>query len=70
MSHRRDKTSPTSDRALAAWAGLLALAGTAAFATWRAVALDAEDAGDRIFAFGSSLLWPGALVFFGVAAVV
>jgi len=70
MSHRRDKTSSSNDRALAGWSGLLALAGTAAFAAWRAAAADAEGTGDRLAAFGSNLLWPGVLIFFGLAAMV
>ena len=70
MSHRRDKTSRSNDRALVAWSSLLAFAGAAAFAAWRAVAVDGEDAGERLATFGSNLLWPGVLIFFGLAAMV
>ncbi len=70
MSHRRQKTSASSDGVLAAWSSLLAVAGAAAFAAWRALTADGADAGERLATFGASLLWPGAVIFFGIAAVV
>jgi hypothetical protein len=70
MSHRRDKTTPSSDRTLAVWSGLLALVGATAFAAWRAVADDAVDSAERLTTFGSNLLWPGVLIFFAIAAMV
>ena len=70
MPRRRDKKSPSNSLALALWCLVLALAGTAAFASWRAVAQEATDLGERLGTFGESLLWPGALIFFGIAAMV
>ena len=70
MSHRRDKTSSSNDRALAAWSSLLASAGAAAFAAWRAVADEAEGTSERLATFGTSLVWPGLLIFFGIAVIV
>ena len=70
MPRRRDKTSPSSGLALASWCLGLAAAGAAAFASWRAVAEEAAGLGERLGTFGESLLWPGALIFFGIAAMV
>jgi len=70
VTHRRDKTSSTSYRVLAFWSVALALAGAAGFAAWRAVAEDAPDFGERLSSFGTNLLWPGALIFLGIAAMV
>jgi hypothetical protein len=70
MHRRRDKTSPSSGLALALWCLALALAGTAAFASWRAVAEEATDLGERLGTFGASLLWPDVLSFFRIAAIV
>ena len=70
MPRRRSKASPSSGLALAAWCLVLAVTGTAAFASWRAVAEEATGLGARLGTFGESLLWPGALIFFGIAAMV
>jgi len=70
MPRRRAKTSPTSGSVLLIWCVVLAVAGTAAFASWRAVAEEAPGVGERLGTFGESLLWPGALIFFGIAAMV
>ena len=70
MPRRRDKTSITSDRALALWPLALGLAGAAAFASWRAVAEEAAGTGERLATFGASLLWPGALILLGIGTIV
>jgi len=70
VPHRRDKTSITSHRALALWSLAPGLAGAVAFASWRAVAEEAAGTGERLGAFGSSLLWPGALILLGIGAIV
>ncbi len=70
MPRRRDKTSPSSSPALAVWCLALALAGTTAFASWRAVVAEATGLGERLGAFGESLAWPGALIFLGIATMV
>ena len=51
-------------------ATLLGFAAAAAFATYRAVSLDGEDASGRFAEFASNLLWPGVLIFAGVAVVI
>lgn len=49
----------------------VSLAMAAAFAAWQAMAGD-DSAGmaERLRAFASSLLWPGAAIFAAVAAVM
>jgi hypothetical protein len=51
-------------------AALLGLAAAAAFAAYRAVSLDGEDTSARLAEFASNLLWPGVLIFGGVAVVI
>ncbi len=48
----------------------LGLMTAAAFGAYQAVSADGEGAGGRMSEFAASLLWPGALIFAGVAAVV
>ncbi len=48
----------------------LGLMTAAAFGAYQAVSADGEGAGGRMGEFAASLLWPGALIFAGVAAVV
>lgn len=49
---------------------VLGLGTAAAFGAYRAVSLSDEALGGRVAEFGASLLWPGVLIFAGVAAVV
>ena len=58
------------DLLLALCATLLGLATAAVFATYRAVSVDGEDAAGRMAEFAANLLWPGVLIFAGVAVVV
>jgi hypothetical protein len=51
-------------------AALLGFAAAAAFGAYRAVSLDGEDVSGRFAEFASNLLWPGALIFAGVAVVI
>jgi hypothetical protein len=51
-------------------ATLLGLAAAAVFAAYRAVSLDGEDVAGRLAEFAANLLWPGVLIFAGVAVVV
>jgi len=69
MSERR-RFLRREDWLLLFWSAILGLAAAAAFGAYRAVSLSGEDAGDRLAEFASNLLWPGALIFAGVAAVV
>jgi hypothetical protein len=55
---------------LAIAALLLGLAVASAFAAYRAVSIDDEDAASRLAEFAQNLLWPGVLIFAGIAAVV
>ncbi len=48
----------------------LGLMTAAAFGAYQAVSADGESAGGRMIEFAASLLWPGALIFAGVAGVV
>ena len=48
------------------WSVLLGLVLAAAFAAYQAVSASDE----RVAEFATNLLWPGALIFVGVAAVV
>lgn len=59
-----------SDLILIVSALALGLMTAAAFGAYQAVSADGESAGGRITEFAASLLWPGALIFAGVAAVV
>ena len=49
---------------------VLGLAAAAAFGAYRAVSASGEDVGGRLAEFAMNLLWPGVLIFAGVAAVV
>ena len=48
----------------------LGLVTAAVFGAYQAVSADGESAGGRLAEFAASLLWPGALIFAAVAAVV
>ena len=48
----------------------LGLMTAAAFGAYQAVSGDGVSAGGRMSEFAASLLWPGALIFAGVAGVV
>ncbi len=48
----------------------LGLMTAAAFGAYQAVSADGESASGRMSEFAASLLWPGALIFVAVAAVV
>ena len=52
------------------WSAVLGLAAAAAFSAYRAVSVSGEDVGGRLAEFALNLLWPGVLIFAGVAAVV
>ena len=69
MSERRRFLS-REDRYLLLWSVVLGLAVAAAFGAYRAVSASGEDAGGRLAEFALNLLWPGVLIFAGVAAVV
>ena len=49
---------------------VLGLAVAAAFAAYRAVSAADEDTAGRLAEFAQNLLWPGVLIFAGIAAVV
>jgi hypothetical protein len=74
LTHRRQtgrrRLLPREDLALLLAALLLGLAVAAAFAAYRAVSADGEDGAGRFAEFAQNLLWPGVLIFAGVAAVV
>ena len=69
MSERRRLLS-REDWLLVCCSAILGFAAAAVFGVYRAVSLSGEDAGGRLAEFASNLLWPGALIFAGVAAVV
>ena len=69
MAERRRFLS-REDLLLLFWSAVLGLAAAAAFGAFRAVSAEDEDVGGRLTAFGMNLLWPGVLIFAGVAAVV
>jgi len=69
MSERR-RFLAREDLALVLVALLLGLAVAAAFAAYRAVSSADEDAAARLAEFAQNLLWPGVLIFAGIAAVV
>ena len=48
----------------------LGLITAAAFGAYQAVSADGVSAGGRMSEFAANLLWPGALIFAGVAGVV
>ncbi len=48
----------------------LGLMTAAAFGAYQAVSADGVSAGGRMSEFAASLLWPGALIFAAVAAVI
>ena len=49
---------------------VLGAGAACAFAAYRAVGVAGEDAAGRLAEFGQNLLWPGAIIFAGIAAVV
>lgn len=69
MSERRRFLS-REDLLLLSSAVVLGLGVAAAFGAYRAVSAAGEDAAGRLAEFFSNLLWPGVLIFLGVAAVV
>ena len=69
MADRRRLLS-REDLYLLFWSLVLGLAVAAAFGAYRAVSATGEDAVGRFAEFGTSLFWPGALIFVGVATVV
>lgn len=69
MSERRRFLS-RADLTLLFWSLVLGLAAAAAFGAYRAVSVSGEDTAGRLAEFATNLLWPGALIFAAVAAVV
>ncbi len=69
MSERRSLVS-RGDLALLFWSVFLGLAAAAAFGAYRAVSGPGEDATGRLAEFAMNLLWPGVLIFGGVAAAI
>lgn len=69
MSDRRRMLS-REDLMLLFWSVLLGLGAAAAFGAFRAVSATGEDVSGRFGEFALNLLWPGALIFAGVAVVV
>lgn len=69
MSERRRGIS-REDLLLALVAVALGLIIAAAFGAFRAVSASDESTGGRFAEFAATLLWPGALIFGSVAAVV
>ena len=69
MSNRRRFLS-RDDLLLLMWSVVLGLVVASAFAAYRAVSASDADAADRLAEFAMNLLWPGVLIFAGVAAVV
>jgi hypothetical protein len=59
-----------SDALLLATAVALGLVAAAVFGAYRAVSADDEDTAGRMAEFAMNLLWPGVLIFTGVAAVI
>ena len=55
---------------LLVWSVVLGLGAAAAFGAYRAVSVSGEDADSRLAEFAMNVLWPGVLIFAGVAAVV
>jgi hypothetical protein len=51
-------------------AAVLGLGGAAVFAAYRAVSASGQAASGRFGEFAANLVWPGVLIFLGVAAVV
>ena len=64
----KGQSGRTSDITLAAVALVLGLAAALGYAAWRAVSATAPA--DRWGTFGGALLFPGALIIAGVAAMV
>ena len=70
MNLDRIRRPKRDDLVLALWAAALGVAGSAAFAAYRAVSVSGEDAQGRIVEFVSNALWPGVLIFAGIAGAV
>lgn len=66
---RRPRPSAT-DAALFAAAALIGAAIATAYAVYRAVGLENAAASARWSEFADAMLWPGALIFAAVAAMV
>lgn len=49
---------------------VLGAGAACAFAAYRAVSVAGEDTAGRFAEFAQNLLWPGAIIFAGIAAVV
>jgi hypothetical protein len=58
------------DLLLVLGAAVLGLAAAAVFAAYQAVSLDGEAVAGRLAEFAANLLWPGVLIFAGVAVIV
>ena len=69
MSERRRLLS-REDLLLAASALVLGLLAAAAFAAYRAVSASGEDTAGRLAEFAANVLWPGVLIWAGVAGAV
>lgn len=69
MSERR-RLLNREDLLLLIWSLLLGLGAAAAFGAYRAVSASSETVAGRLGEFGMNVLWPGVLIFAGVAATV
>ena len=69
MSDRR-RFSGREDVALLFWSVVLGLGAAAAFGAYRAVSATDEAVAGRLAEFTMNLLWPGILIFAGVAGAV
>jgi hypothetical protein len=69
MTNRRRSIS-RDDALLITCAIVLGLAVAAAFGAYRAVSADAADSAAWLSEFTSNLVWPGVLIFAGVAGAV
>ncbi len=69
MSERR-RFLNREDLTLLLWCVALGLAAAAAFGAFRAVNASDEGVAGRLAEFAMNLIWPGVLIFAGVASVV
>ena len=73
MTERKSREATrrlASELALAAVALALGLLAAAAYAAWRAVSAEDAGASERWAEFFDAMLFPGALILVGVAAMV
>jgi flavin-dependent dehydrogenase len=66
---RRPRVTP-ADAALTFAAAVIGAAIAGAYAAYRAVSLESAAAPERWERFADTMLWPGALIFAAVAAMV